>query len=542
LGWSFNGAEDAQATTSDTAFAGGTKQDDNCATVGDGKAPNKDDLKRFYLSSKTGANGHTYLNLAWVRIPQNTTSPSAHIGFEFNKATAGNCSTGGLAQRVAGDMLIVYDFEGGSGDIPVLTLRRWVTSGACEVGSSSPPCWGPAATLAAGTAEARVNTGATALDVIAPSDETLGINEFGEAGIDLTNAGVFTAGTCNSFGRAYAVSRSSGSSATAAMKDLAGPVNFNLTNCGQIKIIKQTNPRGLNQPFGFSSTIPNTSTCVQDATPNGTYTGSGTAGFALNDNGNSGKTAGSADAAQNSTGNTESCTDVPAGTYTVTEAADPTGFAFGNFTCTSNGTGTSTTPTSSTTQKNVSITIAGGGVVTCIYTNNQQTGAIKVAKVSIKTGNAQLAGATIAIKDPDGNHITGSPFTTTASAICVDGLTKLGTYTVQETAAPAGFFLDDNTVHNVSVTATNATCSGSPFGGATYTFSDTPKTDILVRATSQATTGGTESRITCVNSASPPANIGNSPQPSASTFANPAEVTANGVAPGTYTCTIIVDP
>ena len=65
-------------------------------------------------------------------------------------------------------MLIVYDFEGGGGD-PTLKLRRWVTSGACEVGSKSPPCWGLATNLTAGGfAEARVNVGASALDEIAP--------------------------------------------------------------------------------------------------------------------------------------------------------------------------------------------------------------------------------------------------------------------------------------------------------------------------------------------------------------------------------------
>ncbi|HZD81212.1 MAG TPA: hypothetical protein VE646_14405, partial [Actinomycetota bacterium] len=147
-GWTFKGIEDAQATNADSAFAGGTKQDDNCPTVNTGKAPNKDDLKRIYLSTKV-VGGHTYLNLAWVRIPQNTTSPSAHIGFEFNKGTDGTCggSSNGLVKRVAGDMLIVYDFEGGATDTPVITLRRWVTSGACEVGSDSPPCWGPATNL-----------------------------------------------------------------------------------------------------------------------------------------------------------------------------------------------------------------------------------------------------------------------------------------------------------------------------------------------------------------------------------------------------------
>ena len=63
-------------------------------------------------------------------------------------------------------------------------------------------------------------------------DRTLKTQEFGEAGIDLTAAGVIPANTCASFGKAYAVSRSSGQSSQAQMKDLVGPAHFNLTNCG----------------------------------------------------------------------------------------------------------------------------------------------------------------------------------------------------------------------------------------------------------------------------------------------------------------------
>jgi hypothetical protein len=229
--WTFLGLEDAQKTSSDSAFAGGTKQDDNCASVITASAPNKDDLKRAYMATAT-VNGHVFLNLAWVRIPQQTTSSSAHVGFEFNKAISGNCAgAGGLVNRTLGDMLVVYDFEGGGGD-PVITLRRWVTSGSCEVGSKNPPCWGLATNLtAAGFAEARVNVGATALDEIAPTSETLNDSEFGEAGIDLTAAQVFTPGACESFGRAFAVSRSSGNSGTAQMKDLVGPAPFQIANC-----------------------------------------------------------------------------------------------------------------------------------------------------------------------------------------------------------------------------------------------------------------------------------------------------------------------
>jgi hypothetical protein len=246
-GWKFGGFEDAQATTSDTAFNGGVKQDDNCASVGTGKAAKKDDLKRIYLSTKT-VNGHVYLNLAWVRIPQNTTSSSAHVAFEFNQGTT-QCPAGSdsLVQRTAGDMLIVYDFEGGAGS-PTLTLRRWVTSGACEIGSDISPCWGTATNLTTGGfAEGKVNTGTTVSDTIGPSGtESLGDSEFGEAGIDLTGAGVFSPNVCTAFGTALGVSRSSGNSGTAQMKDLVGPGSFRLSNCGSSTIIKHTDPREVN--------------------------------------------------------------------------------------------------------------------------------------------------------------------------------------------------------------------------------------------------------------------------------------------------------
>src|SRR4029077_826675 len=200
-GWQFTGLSDAQKTSADTGFKGGVKQDDICPGVIGASSPNKSDLNRIYLAHKT-VNNHIYLELAWVRIPQNTTSPSAHVAFEFNQGTA-PCGAGsdGLVQRMPGDMLIVYDFEGGSASNPTLTVRRWVGSGACEVGSSSAPCWGPAANLtASGFAEAKVTTTSTALDTVAPSNETLLVNEFGEAGVDLTAAGIFSSTVCTSFG------------------------------------------------------------------------------------------------------------------------------------------------------------------------------------------------------------------------------------------------------------------------------------------------------------------------------------------------------
>jgi hypothetical protein len=377
-GFQFKGIEDypnpgaTSGTTADTSFNGGVKQDDNCAGVGNGKPPNKDDLSRVYLASKTGSNGHTYLDLAWARIPQNSTSASAHVGFEFNQSdTPCGAGSNGLVQRTTGDMLIVYDFEGGSA-APVLTLRRWYETASdapggvaftgCEVSSDSAPCWGKATNLSAlGFAEGKVNT-ASVTDALSPPalnsstgtsvDRTLATQEFGEAGIDLTGAGVIPLGSCASFGKAYAVSRSSGNSAQAQMKDLVGPADFSLSNCGTIIIKKETTPPAADQNFGYTSTIAGTELdCTDDTSP---------ASFNLN--------TGSA-----TVSDTETCLNVPpsgATPYTVTENAPPTGWAFTGLSCTPSS-GSSFGVQDGTIARQANITLASGGTVTCTYSNQQ---------------------------------------------------------------------------------------------------------------------------------------------------------------------------
>jgi hypothetical protein len=512
-GWNFAGLEDWQATTSDSGFAGGTKQDDDCASVITAKAPNKDDLKRVYLSSKT-VNGHVFLNLGWVRIPQNTTSPSAHIGFEFNQGTTA-CPAGsdGLVRRTAGDMLIVYDFEGGGN--PVLTLRRWITAGACEVGADSPPCWGQAVNLtASGFAEGAVNTAATALDQLAPPalssttgtsvSNTLGLSEFGEAGIDLTAAGVFNANTCAGFGKAYAVSRSSGSSATAQMKDLVGPGNFNLNNCGTVTIIKHTDPGGIDQNFDFTSNLAGTQiNCTADSTP---------AGFTLNDAGT----------------DTETCTNVPIGSYHVNEGADPNGFQLESLTCSATGSGSGAQDSTDPKQANITIA-AGGDTVTCTYVNQQQLGAIKISKTSSKTGNA-VEGATFSITGP--NSFSTSVQSGADGTVCVDNL-AFGSYTVTETAAPDGFKIDDTSGHSVTVD-TNAKCSDDPYVGETTSFTDTPLADIQVNFRDGGS-GETSATITCDNSTGTGDNT-------AATGWDTSRTVTDIEAPTTVHCTIEIDP
>jgi len=506
-GWIFRGIEDWQATTSDSAFAGGTKQDDDCPTVNTGKAPNKDDLKRIYLASKV-VGGRTYLMLAWVRIPQNTTSPSAHVGFEFNKGdTPCGASSDGLVQRTLGDMLVVYDFEGGAGDTPVITIRRWVTSGSCEVGSKSPPCWGPATDVTAlGFAEAKVNTFGPVSDTVAPSSETLGTSEFGEAGIDLTGAGVFGANACESFGKAFGVSRSSGNSGTAQMKDLVGPTNFRLANCATVIIHKQTSPDEdpNTTDFGYTTNVSTTPATT-------------TSPFTLQDDG------------------TKTIENVnPASGLNVTEDDPGPGYALTSIDCSA-----STVPSGNystdTTTRAVKFSIAGGETLECTFTNAKVTGALRILKNSTKGGAVSNAGAVFSYDDSSVTDNGAGDEDSDVGEVCVSGLT-IGTYTVNETSPPSGYGGAPASEADQSVSVVGGTnCTDNlPGSSGTATFTNAPLSDIQVNFRDGGS-GETSATITCDNA------TGTGTDTAATGWDTSRTVT--GVeAPTTITCTIEIDP
>jgi hypothetical protein len=513
-GWTFRGIEDAAAANTDTAFAGGTKQDDNCATVGTGKAPNKDDLKRIYLATKVvSVSGvpHTFLELAWVRIPQNTTSPSAHIGFEFNKGSQA-CPAGsdGLVQRVAGDMLIVYDFEGGATDVPTITVRRWVLSGACEVSSNTAPCWGPSTNLTlSGFAEAKVNTFGSVSDTISPTSPTsvsLGTSEFGEAGIDLTAANIFAAGTCESFGKAFGVSRSSGNSGTAQMKDLIGPANFTLANCGTVIIRKVTDPSGdTTTSFGYTTNV----------TTNPATT---TSPFSLKD------------------GEHNTILNVVVGSgKTVTEGDPSPGYVLTGINCSASSVPTANISTSTGT-RTVSFAIAGGETLDCTFTNTKQMGALSILKNSSKGGAVANAGAVFSYNSSSvTDNGTGDEDAATGS-VCVSGLAT-GNYTVNETTAPTGYgdapaTEDDQTV--TVVAGTNCT-NNLPGAGATATFTNPPLSDIQVRFRDGGSGETSITSMTCDNTTGTSSTT-------ATTGWDDTLTVSGAEAPTTIVCTIVIDP
>jgi hypothetical protein len=166
------------------------------------------------------------------------------------------------------------------------------------------------------------------------------------------------------------------------------------------------------------------------------------------------------------------------------------------------------------------------------FVNVSTCGALKVTKMAknlnLGSGSHPQSGVVFTVKQ--GTTTITTLTTGTDGTACTDSLAP-GSYTVSETV-PSGFSAD-NSPQTVSV-ASGSTCAGSP---TTLNFTNTPLTDLTVNVKAELA-GATNSSISCVHGSTA---IGNSPQP-ASGLGDPETVTANGLAPGTYTCTVVIDP
>jgi hypothetical protein len=214
---------------SDNSFGKGTKEDTPVPTVVSGSIPNnKSDLLRFYLATERFVTTD-YLYLAWSRVqePNGTTN----MDIELNQSSTPSAN-GVTPVRTAGDILIRYDLAQG-GTNPVLGFHRWITTGSpsqCEA-SNSLPCWGTKQTLTTDVAAA-INTGSISEPI---AGGTLSARTFGEARINLQASGIFPAGQCTVFGKAYLKSRSS-DAFTSELKDFIAPIPVNITNCAPVTL------------------------------------------------------------------------------------------------------------------------------------------------------------------------------------------------------------------------------------------------------------------------------------------------------------------
>lgn len=438
-----NAGFDLASGQGDNSFGNGTKEDNAAVTVGNGSIPNnKSDLTRFYEAAEIGSNNHNFLYLAWER---NNVLGTANMDFEINQAATPGLGTAGphTINRTAGDLLVTYDFTNGGGR-PTLGLLFWLTAAAGNTAgqcfsSNSLPCWGNHVTLNSSDSIGAVNNLSSVTDPLFPGSANY-INpvpalQFGETSIDLTAAGVFPPGTCEAFGSAFLKSRAS-ASFTAEVKDFIAPIPVNISNCGSIKIIKHTDPRGVDQKFSYTSDLPAQSAGTVGGVPQGGVTcpGNGSAGvqadgsFCLNDAGNG--------AGGDSAGNTVFNNALQAGTYHVTEGADPSGFTFKTLTCTGG--------TTSTNGKTATINLAPGDAVVCTYVNQQNT-----ATLATQVSDAGPVFPSHAVHDTatvTGNQAADTPTGTVtfflcsqvpAGGSCSSGGTNIGTGTLSGSGATA---------------------------------------------------------------------------------------------------------
>jgi hypothetical protein len=388
--------DDLPSGKTDNSFGQGTKEDDPAVSVVTGSIPpQKSDLTRFYVANEF-TSGKNFLYLAWER---SNILGSANMDFEINKLAQPDLTTTGqkTLNRSPGDVLITFDFTNGGGN-PVLGLLKWVTTGATSqcFSSNALPCWGNRVNLsAAGFAEGAVNTG-TVTDPIA--GVTLDGLEFGEAAVNLTDAGVFPTGVCTAFGSAFLKSRSS-ASFPAEVKDFVAPQPVNISNCGKI-IIRKVTENG-DDTFGYTTTGGlNPATFNLSNGQSRTYSDS---------------------------------TQVQPGNYSVTESTIPAGWTLKSLVCTDTGAGTS----SSTSGATASITMAPDGVVDCTYTNHinaHPSITTTLSDTTIEVGgtvhdSATLTGATATA----GGTVTYTVYT---NDTCTDNPQSAGTKTVTNGVVP----------------------------------------------------------------------------------------------------------
>jgi hypothetical protein len=473
---------DVAAATNDDSFTPGQKQDTVCPTIEGHKNPPKDDFTDVasYVE-KNQTTGDTYLYGATLRYAPNG---NASENIELKQGTSGFCpGSTTLLARTPGDKLLAIDYLGGGSAVQFHVLT-WIASGPCNVANDPAPCWGAnVLTLDPNVAEGGVSVVNFTAAQNPINGQPISAGQFAEFGVNLTDSGIVGGTGCVAFSQTVWESRSSGSSFVSSTKDITIE-DKDINTCANLSVRKVGSDGGsqagvvLTLYEGSDTTGAVVGTCTVDAN-----------GDCL-----------------------PPFTDLDPGTYTIDETAGlPPGYA-------------------KDPALPFTFTLAADEQRTLTFTDVAQRGAIKVTKTSIK-GNTLLAGATFSVTGP------GGPYTLTTGddgTDCLDDL-MFGDYVVTETAAPGGYAIDDATPHNVTI-GTNAECPNASVG-ADLAFSDTPLTDITATANSQDDgPGGTLSDISCVDGNGD--DVGNSPQGPAHDVA----VAANDLHPGTYTCTIVIDP
>lgn len=562
---------DLATGSSDDSFAGGSKEDDTCPGITDGSIPNnKSDLLNFGVYEEAGAGGAGFLHLYWTRVQE--PSGTTLMDFELNQSST-DCGNGVNPTRTMGDLLLEYRIEQG-GSKATIMVREW-----------SGTAWGAATDLTAVNAA----TGTINSSAIPATDAdglgSLSARTFGEATIDLDF--IFDETKCTSFGSAFVKSRSS-DSFTSQLKDFIAPTPINLTNCGKVIIRKETDPDAQTGTFGFTHNLQtdpaqtSTTFSLEDG-QNKTFTNVliGTGYTVTEDSLASGFDLSAIDCSA-STGVTPTTSltdkrvsfdlddpdDIVDCTFTnrargsiIIEkvTTDGTGtFAFtsatlGAFSLTTTAPGTGgkgsttfnnlapgsyavaetepagwnlTSATCSDGSLPSAIGLTAGETVTCTFVNALERGAIRI----VKTRKHAAAGAGSHPHEGVTFTVSAGLYSTTAvtdanGVACVGNL-LYGAYSVTETV-PTGYVADGLVTQSVTVDQ-EGTCAS---GYESVLFGNTPLTNLSI-AVDSIVPGGTASSITC--NAYPPFYT--------DALTGDGTLSLSNLPPGTYTCTIVIDP
>lgn len=471
--------------------------------------PNKDDLFDVYTYTRlVGTQADVVLGL--IRTNNNG---SSHLDFELNKLSwvpCANDATRECPRRTEGDILVAYEITQG-GAVSSVQFFRWDLPGGNDGGGQgrgtnsgkncagtltgdTKPCPFEEVTFPASAVVSVLNQGAISAPPwgsrTSSGSATSTIPKFGffETFLDFDALGFGPA--CPGFAQASVKSRSSGSSVDSALTDLDGPFGIDLTTCGKIIVEKQTIPDG--------------------AAGNFTYTGD--AAGTISDNG------------------TIAVDNLPPGAYTSSETDPGPAFKLDSIVCDDSDSSGSvnTNGAGGTATFNLQL----GETVKCTFTNSRQPGSLLIRKVSSKTGNPLVGGATFHI----GPALTGFDVTDdlsgdqnpTPGLVCVDGLAP-GSYDVTEKSAPPNYTRDEST--KTATVVAGKTCAGrsTSSGNEDARFVNIPLSKITVSFDSLAG-NETTATVKCTGDTA----FENLPE------GTPKEL--NNLPPGTYDCQVVVDP
>jgi len=301
---------DKPSGSSDDTYAGdGAAEPALCPAVDlTHAAPQKSDIQSFSYGTDSAAPGVLYL--AWTR---KFAGGTLAVDFEFNQGATG-CGNGVNPVRQDGDLMVVYEFDGGT--VQDVQVRTW-TAGAWS---------SPVTPVPAVAAEAEIS-----------ADQL-----FGELSIDLTHSAfkIFDPDDCKAFTTGWAKSRTGNSFTTSKVKDFVAPRTVTVSNCGSLKVVKDAQPDAADD-FGFTA-----------SGNSGTYASDVPGSFVLDDD---------ADATRS---NTRQIIAHPQ-TVTVTEDA-AAGWQLTDISCTGAG---ASKVTRSTATRALSVALATTDDITCTFVN-----------------------------------------------------------------------------------------------------------------------------------------------------------------------------